>query len=200
MDDETKAKIFDPFFSTKFTGRGLGLATVLGITRAHKGAIELDSKPGEGTTIKILFPAIQQPADQPVKEAPAPKSWRGNGTILLVDDEAAVLDVASLMLERVGFEIRTATDGREAIEIFRQCQSDIVCIVLDLMMPNMNGEETLRELRRIQEDVKVVFSSGYHEQDVTKRLAGVGCSGFVKKPYTADTLVGQLRQALEGDG
>jgi CheY-like chemotaxis protein len=200
MDEETKAKIFDPFFTTKFTGRGLGLATVLGITRAHKGAIELDSKPGEGTTIKILFPAIQQPADQPVKEAPAPKSWRGNGTILLVDDEAAVLDVASLMLERVGFEIRTATDGREAIEIFRQCQSDIVCIVLDLMMPNMNGEETLRELRRIQEDVKVVFSSGYHEQDVTKRLAGAGCSGFVKKPYTTDTLVGQLRQALEGDG
>jgi two-component system cell cycle sensor histidine kinase/response regulator CckA len=200
MDEETKRKIFDPFFTTKFTGRGLGLATVLGIARAHKGAIELSSEPGKGTTIRLLFPAIQQPAEQMTREVAAPDGWRGNGTILLVDDEEPVLEVGGMMLERVGFKVRTATDGREALEVFRQCRADIVCVVLDLVMPNMDGEETLTELRRIQEDVKVVLSSGYHEQDVTERLAGAGFAGFLKKPYTEDTLIGRLRQVLEGDG
>jgi PAS domain S-box-containing protein len=200
IDEETKGKIFDPFFTTKFTGRGLGLATVLGIARAHRGAIELDSEPGKGTTIKILFPAIQQPAEPLAREAPVPDGWRGNGTILLVDDEEPVLEVGGMMLERVGFKVRTAKNGREALEVFRQCQADIVCVVLDLMMPNMDGEETLAELRRVQEDVKVVLSSGYHEQDVTERLAATSFAGFLKKPYTEDTLIGQLRHALEGDG
>jgi CheY-like chemotaxis protein len=134
------------------------------------------------------------------REAPVPDGWRGNGTILLVDDEEPVLEVGGMMLERVGFKVRTAKNGREALEVFRQCQADIVCVVLDLMMPNMDGEETLAELRRVQEDVKVVLSSGYHEQDVTERLAATGFAGFLKKPYTEDTLIGQLRHALEGDG
>jgi two-component system cell cycle sensor histidine kinase/response regulator CckA len=198
MDEETKGKIFDPFFTTKFTGRGLGLATVLGAVRAHKGAIELYSEPGKGTTIKILFPAIQQPAVPLAREVPAPEGWRGNGTILLVDDEESVLEVGGLMLERAGFEVRTATNGRRALEVFRRYQGDIVCVVLDLMMPNTDGEETLGELRRIQEDVKVVFSSGFHEQDVTERLAGTSFAGFLQKPYTADTLIALLRQVLEG--
>ena len=200
MDEGTKRKIFDPFFTTKFTGRGLGLATVLGTARTYKGAIDLDSEPGKGTTIKVLFPAIQQSAEPLVKDAPAPKDWCGSGTILLADDEEAVLNVGRMMLENLGFKVRTATDGLEALEVFRQYQGDIVCVVLDLMMPNMDGEETLSELRQIQEGVKVVFSSGYHEQDVTERLAGVSFAGFLKKPYTTDTLRGKLRQALEGDG
>ena len=196
MDEETKEKIFDPFFTTKFTGRGLGLATVMGIARAHGGAIELYSEPGKGTTIKILFPAIQQPAEPLAGEATPPKDWRGSGTILLVDDEETVLDVGSMMLGKAGFNVLTARDGREAVEVFRRHQDEIVCVVLDLMMPIMDGEEALRELRRIREDVKILLSSGYQEQDVTERVVEIGFAGFVKKPYTADTLIEQLRQAL----
>ena len=196
MDEETKEKIFDPFFTTKFTGRGLGLATVMGIARAHGGAIELYSEPGKGTTIKILFPAIQQPAEPLAGEATPPKDWRGSGTILLVDDEETVLDVGSMMLGKAGFNVLTARDGREAVEVFRRHRDEIVCVVLDLMMPIMDGEEALRELRRIREDVKILLSSGYQEQDVTERVVEIGFAGFVKKPYTADTLIEQLRQAL----
>ena len=177
MDEETKEKIFDPFFTTKFTGRGLGLATVLGICPGTQGSDRALQRARQGTTIKVLFPATRQPAEPLAKEAPAPGGWRGSGTILLVDDEEPVLEVGGMMLERAGFEVRMASNGREALEVFRQYQGDIVCVVLDLMMPNMDGEETLTELRRIQEDVKVVLSSGYHEQDVTKRLAGTGLRG-----------------------
>lgn len=200
MDEQTKQKIFDPFFTTKFTGRGLGLATVLGIARAYKGAIDLRSEPGKGTIIKVLFPAVQQPAQPLAKDAPVPKDWRGHGTVLLVDDEEPVLTVGRMMLENLGFAVRTARDGREAVEVFREYQGEFVCVVLDLMMPNMDGAETLRELRQIQEGVKVVFSSGYHEQDVTERLAGVSFEGFLKKPYMTDTLIEQLRRVLEADG
>jgi two-component system cell cycle sensor histidine kinase/response regulator CckA len=102
------------------------------------------------------------------------------------------------MLERAGFRIRTARDGREAVEIFRQHQDEIVCVVLDLMMPNMDGEEALGELRRIREDVKVVLSSGYQERDVTESVVEMGFEGFVQKPYTVENLIGPLRQALQG--
>ena len=105
-----------------------------------------------------------------------------------------------MMLENAGFNVRTAIDGLEALEIFRKYQGDIVCVVLDLTMPNMDGEETLGELRRIQEDVKVILSSGYNEDDLRERLVEVGFAGFVKKPYTSDALIEQLRQIIEEDG
>jgi CheY-like chemotaxis protein len=116
-----------------------------------------------------------------------------------VDDEEFVLDVGLMMLEEVGFSVRTASDGVEAVEIYRKHQDEIVCVVLDLMMPNMDGEQAFRELRRIRRDVKIVLSSGYQEQDVAERVVEMGFAGFVKKPYTADTLVEQIRRALEGD-
>jgi two-component system cell cycle sensor histidine kinase/response regulator CckA len=115
-----------------------------------------------------------------------------------VDDEEFVLDVGLMMLEEVGFSVRTASDGVEAVEIYRKHQDEIVCVVLDLMMPNMDGEQAFRELRRIRGDVKIVLSSGYQEQDVAERVVEMGFAGFVKKPYAVDTLIEQIRRALEG--
>jgi len=196
MDHATQARIFDPFFTTKFTGRGLGLASVLGIIRGHNGALKVRSEAGSGTTFRVLFPAADVPAAQPSDEAARAGTLRGSGTILLVDDEKAVRKVGRRMLELSGFDVMTAANGREALRVFTEHQREIDCVVLDLTMPEMDGEETLRELTQIQSDVRVVLSSGYDENEISSRFAGKGLTGFVQKPYDAATLVAEVAQAL----
>lgn len=196
MGAETRTRIFDPFFTTKFTGRGLGLAAVLGIVRGHRGAIKVYSELGRGTTFKVLFPASQR-AEVREEGSPIRGIYEGKGTVLLVDDDESVRAVGRKMLERIGFAVVTAADGAEAIARFRERADDIICAIVDLTMPHVDGAETFRELRRMRPGVRVILSSGYNEQDVTQRFVGKGLAGFIQKPYQLSTLVAVLKEVLE---
>jgi len=197
MDGETIGKIFDPFFTTKFTGRGLGLAAVLGIVRGHSGALKVYSETGRGTAFRILLPSSDQSAGTAREEPAQVEGWRGEGTLLVVDDEETVRNIAKSMLETFGLTVLTASDGRDAVNTFRERADEIDLVLLDLTMPQMDGEEAFRELRRIKDDVRVILSSGYNEQDVTNRFAGKGLSGFIQKPYQVATLLEKVRGLLE---
>lgn len=197
MKTETQTRIFDPFFTTKFTGRGLGLAAVLGIVRGHMGSLKLYSEVGRGTTFKILLPAIERRIETRDKETTAATSWKSSGTVLLVDDEETVRTVGKTMLERLGFTVLTAADGREAVDLYQKNSNEIRCVILDLTMPHMGGEEAFRELKRIRSDVNILLSSGYNEQDVLERFTGREIDGFIQKPYRLSGLVAKLRDILE---
>ncbi len=192
MDRETLARVFDPFFTTKFTGRGLGMASVQGIVRGHKGFITVQSEPDKGSAFKVFLPAsgkqVESEDGQPLQD-----NWTGKGEVLLVDDEATVRDIGREMLEELGFSVITANDGHEAIEQFRAFP-DIAFVIMDLTMPQMDGEECLRELRQLKPDLKVLIASGFSEQEVSRKFAGRGMAGFIQKPYTLAVLKETIQQ------
>ena len=192
MDTGTQSRIFEPFFSTKFTGRGLGLAAVLGIVRAHKGALKVYSEPGKGTTFKILFPVPEDAGKEARTNGSPLADWRGQGTILLVDDEESLLALGARMLENLGFTVLTAADGLQAVDRYRERGKEIDLVLMDLTMPHMDGAEAFGELRRLNPDVRVVLASGYSPEDVASRLAGKRIDGVLQKPYT----LAKLREAL----
>ncbi|MEO7036097.1 MAG: response regulator [Polyangiaceae bacterium] len=195
MGAATQAKIFDPFFSTKFTGRGLGLSAVLGIVRGHKGAIKVYSELGRGTTIKVLFPLSDESAGR-LKAAPPQPTLQRRGTVLVVDDEDVVRGVAARILGSYGFDVILANDGRDGVARFSERRGEIVAILMDLTMPAMDGVDAFREIRNLDSEIPVLLMSGYNEQDAVMRFAGKGLAGFVQKPFTVEVLRERLMSVL----
>jgi two-component system, cell cycle sensor histidine kinase and response regulator CckA len=196
MDAATLTRIFDPFFTTKFTGRGLGLAAVLGIVRGHKGGLKVYSEPDKGTTFKLFFPvASGQPQDS-ASPFPHPLPFKGTGTVLVVDDEETVRAVAARMLERLGFSVMAANDGREGMEKFRADPARFTLVLLDLTMPHLDGEETFRQMRMLNPAVRVILTSGFNQQEAVNRFTGKGLAGFIQKPFELGSLAQVIRSVL----
>ena len=197
MTPEILARIFDPFFSTKATGRGLGLSAMLGILRGHHAGIQILTEPGQGTTFRLFFPATGAALSlsQPIHERP---TTRFSGLALVVDDEDALLATATAALQTLGFEVLTARDGVEALEQVRAQPEAFRFVLLDLTMPRMDGRQTFQALRRLRPDLCIVLSSGYSEQESVHSFVSDGLAGFIQKPYTLKALGETVADAMSG--
>ncbi|MDD5284291.1 MAG: response regulator [Desulfuromonadaceae bacterium] len=198
MDEETKWRIFEPFFTTKFTGRGLGMSAVLGIVKSHGGALQLFSQPGQGTTFKVYLPVQKSDIAEESPEQVSSAVWKGNGTILLVEDEQQVALVAKTMLEAMGFTAIAAENGKEALELYQKHAADIALVLTDLGMPLMDGYTLFHELKKIKPELPIIISSGFGDTSVTSRIAREGIAGLATKPYSFDQLREVLKSVVEG--
>jgi CheY-like chemotaxis protein len=201
MDEATRSRVFEPFFSSKSTGRGLGMAAVLGIVRGHKGAIRIASEVGKGTTVTVLLPAagpevslrVERPATSPVARPAA-------AAVLVVDDNARVLQAVSQLVGALGYPVLTAASGQEALRVFGERYAQIGCVLLDLTMPEMDGLQTMQALRAVDPQASIVLSSGYSEQSVRRRVGGEGPTRFLQKPFVEDDLKAAIESAMRAGG
>ena len=196
MDEETQRRIFEPFFTTKSLGRGtgLGLATVYGIIEAHEGIITVYSKPGEGSSFHIYLPASPK---EPAREFKFDEGIaRGSGTILVIDDEPMILKVADHLLRALGYRVITASGGKEGLRIYRERGLEIDLVILDMIMPDMEGGEVFESLKRMNSQIKVLLSSGYSINGRAREILKRGCVGFLQKPFTLAELSQKVKDAL----
>ena len=200
MAPEVRERIFDPYFSTRFAGRGLGLSVVHGVLASHRGGIRVDSRDGQGTTVTVLFPAGPGPAGAPRAAAAPEAALQGYGRVLVVEDEPALRAVAAQALDQLGFEPLEAADGLEALRLYEAHRDDLRLVFLDLTMPVMDGEQAYRELRRAGAAVPIVLTSGFGAEEVLRQFQGRGVAGFLAKPYRLRELAGALQAALGRTG
>ncbi len=196
IDEETLKRIFDPFFTTKFTGRGLGLAAILGIVRSHKGSLRVDSRVNEGTTFCLQFPVSSRTAAVQAPAEPAGRPLRGQGLVLLVDDEPTVREIVAEALEVMGFTVAEASDGQAGVEAFAARRDEFIAVLLDLTMPVMGGEEAFRRIQLLSPGVPIILMSGYSEQEATSTLNSPGLAGFLQKPFKLLDLSRELQRVL----
>ncbi len=199
MDHETVQRIFEPFFTTKKSGRGtgLGLAMAYGIIRNHGGAIDVKSKPDVGSTFSIYLPAVDPVVKTDPTCRPSATIYRGEETVLLVDDEDVILETAGEILKTLGYRVFVAKDGCQSIDLYVSKMHEIDVVVLDMVMPGKGGHQVIRELQRINPDVKVLLATGYGLDGETTAVLERGCQGFIQKPFTVETLSRKLREVLD---
>jgi PAS domain S-box-containing protein len=197
MSEETRARLFEPFFTTKFAGRGLGLSAVQGIVRGHGGGITVHTELGRGTTISVLLPCSNEPATKVARQKPeVPVEWFGSGLAMLVDDDTRVRTVTEHLLSGIGFDVCAFGTGREAIAEFERRAAEVRVVILDVTMPDLNGEQVLKELRALRPDVPVLLCSGYSQEELCQRFTKEDMAAFLQKPYPFETLRRRLRDLL----
>ena len=195
MDAATLERIFDPFFSTKAKGRGLGLAALVGTVRAHAGGLRVTSAPGAGTTFQLLLPPDRPAPAAAAKDAPEAPA---GGAVLVVDDESSVRDISRRVLTRAGFEVIEAADGASAVKRYAESKGRIRCVLLDMSMPGMGGPETFQAIRELDPTARVVITSGHCESDVHSLFPPAALAGFLQKPYDLASLVRVARTVAAG--
>jgi two-component system, cell cycle sensor histidine kinase and response regulator CckA len=197
--EDSRQRLFEPFFTTKFAGRGLGLAAVQGIVRGHRGAIDVASERGSGSTFRVYLPCVpgRAPADSEGRTTDGGSALDNvKGTVLVVDDEENMRHVAELLLSRRGFSVLSAGNGRHGLEVFQRHAEDISLVVLDMTMPEMDGPETYKAIREIDPDVPIVLTSGYDEDDARRRFGDGKLAGFIQKPFQVEAMLSVVRRAI----
>jgi CheY-like chemotaxis protein len=200
MDEPTQARIFEPFFTTKArgVGSGMGLAVVYGVVTSHRGFVDVESRPGEGTRLRLYVPVLAG-LPQPRSARPLrPERPRGGSeTILLVEDESELLDAMCELLEQEGYTVLTARTGTEALKVYRERGSEIALLVTDLELPEMSGWDAFQKIRELAPDVKAVLVSGYLDAPMRTRMLEGGAKGFLRKPYTIEEILSTMRDVLD---
>ena len=197
---EDMERVFDPFFSTKFTGRGLGLAVVLGAVHANDGVIRVDSEQGSGTTVRVWFPGTERAELETTSSEAAAKLTRGEGHVLVIDDDEVTRDTVVRILARAGYDPLAARSGEEGVEVFRSRSSEIRAVLLDMTMPDICGDVVLRKLREIEKETPVLILSGHAEKDVMRSFQSGELAGFIAKPFRREVLLRMLDTAIRIGG
>jgi PAS domain S-box-containing protein len=198
MNDETMHRIFEPFYTTKFTGRGLGMSAMLGIIKVHKGALQLFSNPGQGTTFKVFLPALpSQSVRYKLSPSDAQTYWQGSGTVLLAEDDEHILLTSKNMLQRLGFTVLEAVNGKIALDVYRKYIDDVVLVVTDIGMPVMDGYQLFKELKKITPNLPIVIASGFGNTVVEAQIPKKDVAGFINKPYSFKRVRDVLKDVMD---